>query len=98
MWADREVRFHWGDSQGLAEAIEFEALALNAEFSEPLPFSEVRAIARSIHRWITTKSRMWADGAVAYEATFSTIQSARRRKRTLKEQTEVIAAIEEVVR
>ena len=98
VWAYREVRFHWGDSQGLAEAIEFEALALNAEFSEPLPFSEVRAIARSIHRWITTKSRMWADGAVAYEATFSTIQSARRRKRTLKEQTEVIAAIEEVVR
>ena len=31
-------------------------------------------------RWIITKSRMWADGPAVYEATFSTIQSARGRK------------------
>ena len=54
---------------------------LNTEFPEPLPASEARAIAASIHRWITTKSRMWADGPAVYEATFSTIQAARGRKR-----------------
>ena len=53
----------------LLEAITTDVHALNAEFSEPLPASEADGIARSIHRWITTRSRMWKDGAVAYEAT-----------------------------
>ena len=48
--------------------------------SVQLAASEARAIAASIHRWITTKSRMWADGPAVYEATFSTIQAARGRK------------------
>lgn len=80
MWAYREVRFHWGDPHGLGVAIDARAHELNCGFSEPLPASEVRAIAASITRWITTKSRMWADGPTVYEATFSTIQSARARK------------------
>lgn len=66
VWAYREIRNHWGDPAGLGRAIEAEAAARNAEFSEPLPVSEVRAIAASIHRWIVTKSRMWADGAAVY--------------------------------
>ncbi|CAB0572498.1 hypothetical protein CIP107522_02214 [Corynebacterium diphtheriae] len=49
-------------------------------FTDPLPAREVDQIARSIHRWITTKSRIWADDPAVYEATFSTIQSARGRK------------------
>ena len=57
-----------------------EVVVQNAEFPEPLPASEARAITASIHRWITTKSRMWADGPAVYEATFSTIQAARGRK------------------
>ena len=52
----------------------------NASFSEPLPLSEARAIAASIHRWITTRSRLWNDGPTVYEATFSTIQSHRGRR------------------
>lgn len=79
-WAYREIRNHWGDPEGLGIAISVEAHRLNAGFSEPLPSSEVDGIARSIHRWITTQSRMWADGPVVYEATFMTIQSARGRK------------------
>lgn len=79
-WAYREVRHHWGDSAGLHVAITAEVHARNAAFAEPLPFTEAKAIANSIHRWITTKSRMWKDGAVVYEATFVTIQSARGRK------------------
>lgn len=54
---------------------------MNREFfSEPLPVAEVDQIARSIHRWIITKSRMWADGPAVYDATFTLIQSARGRK------------------
>ena len=79
-WAYREVRHHWGDPSGLATAIEFETHALNAEFSEPLPHSEARAVASSITRWITTRSRMWHDGPAVYDATFTTIQSARGHK------------------
>lgn len=79
-WAYREIRNHWFDSTGLHAAISAHVHELNAEFPEPLPASEARAIAASIHRWITTSSRMWADGPAVYEATFSTIQAARGRK------------------
>lgn len=74
------LRHHWGDPDGLGAAIRDQAHALNSEFSEPLPAREVDQIAASIHRWIITRSRMWADGSVVYEATFSTIQSARGRR------------------
>lgn len=54
---------------------------LNAAlFADPLPAREVEDIARSIHKWITTRSRMWRDGAVSCEATFIAMQSARGRK------------------
>jgi len=79
-WAYREIRHHWHDPDGLAAAIHHEAGSRNTEFSEPLPASEVRAIAASIHRWIITHSRMWHDGPAVYEATFTTIQSARGKK------------------
>lgn len=79
-WAYREIRNHWGDPAGLDAALQAHVHALNAEFSEPLPNSEAAGIARSIHRWIITKSRMWADGAAVYEATFTTIQAARARR------------------
>ena len=88
IWAYRHVR-QCGDrshtaSMWLLEAITTDVHALNAEFSEPLPASEADGIARSIHRWITTRSRMWKDGAVAYEATLVAMQAARGRKGGLK--------------
>lgn len=79
-WAYREVRKHFGDSDGLREAISAHVQNLNDDFTEPLPANEARQIAKSIHRWITTQSRMWSDGAVVYEANFIAIQSARGRK------------------
>ncbi|MDH6171024.1 hypothetical protein M2284_005331 [Rhodococcus sp. LBL1] len=86
-WAYREIRFHWGDPTGLGAAIYGEAARINATFRnpvtgrpDPLPASELRAVAASITRWITTKSRMWADGPAVYEATFIAIQAARGRK------------------
>lgn len=52
-----------------------------AEFAgNPLPTREVEDIAKSIHKWIVTRSSMWRDGAVANAATFVAIQSARGRK------------------
>lgn len=79
-WAYRELRRHFGDPVGLGAAILGETAIRNNDFSEPLPESEVRAIASSICRWITTRSRMWADGPAVYEATFTAMQSARGRK------------------
>ena len=79
-WAYREIRHHWGDPAGLAAAIDLEVHRLNGEFSEPLSINEAGQIAASIYRWIVTESRMWRDGPAVYEATFSTIQSARGRK------------------
>lgn len=76
-WAYREVRHHFGDPDGLEAAIHTRVHELNAEFTEPLPTSEANGIARSISRWIITRSRLWHDGPAVYEATFSTIQSAR---------------------
>lgn len=80
-WAYREIRHHWGDPSGLGRSIQSTAQAMNVEqFAEPLSVAEVDQIARSIHRWIVTKSRMWADGPAVYEMTFSTIQSARAKR------------------
>lgn len=79
-WAYRAVRHHFGDPDGLANAIETTAHEMNAEFSEPLPRNEVHHLAASIHRWIVTRSNIWADGPAVYDATFTTIQSARGRK------------------
>lgn len=79
-WAYREARHHWGDPDGLHRAITSTVRDLNQNFSDPLPSSETRAIATSIHKWITTKSRIWKDGPATYEAIFITIQSARGKK------------------
>lgn len=83
-WAYRRVRDcpdrSPASSSYLRDAIATEVQTRNTEFSEPLPASEARAIAASIHRWITTRSRMWADGPVVYEATLATIQAHRGRK------------------
>lgn len=79
-WAYREVRKHWGNAAGLHTAITTHVHALNAEYSEPLSYAEAKAIAESIWRWITTKSRMWQDGAAVYEATFTLVQHHRNKK------------------
>lgn len=79
-WAYREVRHHWGNPEGLHVAIRERVAELNAGYSEPLPANEAHHIGLSIWRWITTRSQIWADGPVVYEATFTKIQSARGRK------------------
>lgn len=79
-WAYREVRHHFGDPEGFVRAVYTRVHELNAEFPEPLRFSEANAIAKSISTWIITQSRLWADGPAVYEATFTTIQAARGRK------------------
>ena len=76
-WAYREVRHHFGDPHGFTNAVYACVHELNSEFPEPLCTSEANAIAKSISTWIINRSRIWADGEAAYEATFSTIQAAR---------------------
>ena len=83
-WAYRELRNWFGNPQGLSDAIHGQVQIRNQAFREPLPILEATGIARSIARWITTKSRLWNDGPVVYDATFTLIQSARGRKGGLK--------------
>jgi hypothetical protein len=78
-WAYRELRHHWGDPEGFRVAILERVTELNLGFTEPLPANEAGQIAHSIWKWITTHSRIWADGPVSYEAGFIAIQSARGR-------------------
>lgn len=79
-WAYREVRKHFGNPDALHHAITTHVHQLNAEYTEPLPHNEARDIANSIHRWLTTKSRLWNDGPATYEATFTLIQHHRGTK------------------
>lgn len=88
-WAYREVRHHFGDAAGLHAAITAHVHELNSEFPDPLPYSEARDIADSIHRWITTQSRMWADGPVVYEATFTAIQASRGKRKGAKSRAQI---------
>lgn len=92
-WAYRGLRHHFGDAAGFAIAVQEHVASLNAGFKEPLPVSEARAIATSIHKWITTQSRMWSDGPAVYEATFSTIQAARGRKSGEKRRSNGVPAM-----
>lgn len=68
------------DSADLLRCITREVDERNAAFAEPLPASEARAIAASIHRWITTRFYGWTDSRTVSSATFLTIQSARGKK------------------
>lgn len=50
------------DPESLRVAIARAAHEMNLDFTEPLPAREVDQIAVSVHRWVITRSRMWADG------------------------------------
>jgi DNA-binding CsgD family transcriptional regulator len=76
----RLVRHYWDNSEGFYQALLTAASEANAKFAEPLSDAEVRGIARSVHKWITTESRLWRDGRVAYEAHFIALQSWRGRR------------------
>ena len=75
------------DSHDLHTAIAAGVAERNAGFADPLPASEARAIANSIHRWITTRFYGWTDTRTVNEATFTAIQSARSRKAAEKRRT-----------
>lgn len=66
-------------------------------FPDPLPVREVNDTAKSIHKWITTRSRMWRDGAVANAATFVAIQSARGKKSGEARQSKINRYAQEVL-
>lgn len=68
------------DSHELHQLIRSHIGELNAAYSEPLPASETRATAKSIHRWITTRFYGWTDSRTVNQATFTLIQSARGHK------------------
>lgn len=68
------------DSAELHAAITTHVQTLNADFSESLPYSEVKATIESIHKWITTKFYRWTDSRTDSDASFSLMQHYRGRK------------------
>lgn len=77
-WAYPQINDCWGDPVKLGDRVLNQALVQNVElFPEPLPAAEVKATASSITRWITTRSRMWADGKEASDKRFSDRQRHR---------------------
>lgn len=88
----RQIRLESGyehatskNTRDLFNALLARTSELNTEFSEPLPATETRSIAKSIHKWITTKFDLWHKPLTETEAAFSKIQAARRAKRTEKQ-------------
>lgn len=88
----RQIRLESGyehatskNTRDLFNALLARTSELNTEFSEPLPATETRSIAKSIHKWITTKFDLWHKPLTETEAAFSEIQAARRAKRTEKQ-------------
>lgn len=92
------------DRQLLHDQISAHVHELNAAYSEPLPYSEVKAIITSIHKWITTKFTGWTNSRTTNQEKFATIQHYRGRKsgtaRKLIEDARIqstFAAIEEAL-
>lgn len=95
-WAYPQINDCWGDPHKLGERVLNQALVQNVElFPEPLPSNEVQALASSITRWITTRSRMWADGKAASDKRFSDRQrhrsSAENQKRAEAAQRAIVS-------
>lgn len=99
-WAYPKVRNYRDRSKSSSERFLSEicstVCSLNSEFVEPLPLNEWKAIASSIHRWITTKSRMWLDGAAVYEANLTLIQSARGKKSVIARRRKTASLVDEL--
>ena len=88
----RQIRLESGyehatskNTRDLFNALLARTSELNTEFSEPLPTTETRSIAKSIHKWITTKFDLWHKPLTETEAAFSKIQTSRRARRTEKQ-------------
>ena len=79
------INRYWGDADGYAKHVETLAIQINADsFATPLPHSEVKASARSVSRWVTTKSTMWQAGKEASDERFKARQSYRGTRSAMK--------------
>lgn len=82
------INRYWGDAEGYAKHVETLAIQINADsFATPLPHSEVLASARSVSRWVTTKSNMWKDGKQSSDERFKARQSYRGTRSAMKRST-----------
>lgn len=79
-WSSNSEHATTKNSKELFTALLARTSELNAAFSEPLPVTETHSIAKSVHKWITTKSTLWTQTLSAKQAKFSEIQAARGRK------------------
>lgn len=104
VWAYREARrirqrheyATPADSAALREVIETVVAERNSGFSEPLPASEARAIAASIHRWIVRRFDGWTDARTVATATFVAMQSARGKRSGAVRKSRSVAIREEL--
>lgn len=85
------------DYEAFHQAVRAHVAELNAEYSEPLPSSEAKAITESIYRWVTTRFTGWTDSRTVNQATFIAIQSARGHKSIAVRQAEQRRNLERVL-
>jgi hypothetical protein len=71
-----------------AEAVRWRGLSLNAQFPQPLPHSEVRAISKSISKW--TWQNMSAAGFKAWQRSKSIAGNKAKTSKSLKLRYEIL--------
>jgi hypothetical protein len=88
-WAYSAIRDYWapGGLDQWHKAVLGRVEALNAQFSAPLPFSEVRAIAKSISRW--TWRKITPQGLQEFVDRTHTPEQQRERGKRASNQAEI---------
>ena len=94
-WAYRERRSVQGylSEEMFIEACRWRAASINADFTPPLPNSEVRSTAKSVARWVWRK--MSAEGFAAWQRRMSAAGNAAKRRKSEELRARIIQTARE---
>ena len=81
-------RYYSHEGQAFRDATREHALTINVEFEQPLPHAEVRAIARSVLKWV--EKNMSDQGFVAHQRELGRLSGVARREKAMKLQKSIV--------